>query len=117
MTERPTERDLELDAIDDDFKKAVGGFTTILHTYGIAPVETFEKAHAMASQGLVKARRARLAMIALLDALAVLMLLVGPVYAGSMHAKLHRHHHDPRWCVRNWWYDAPEKYWILCKDK
>ena len=124
MTERPTERDLELDAIDDDFKKAVGGFTTVLHTYGIPPVETFEKAHAMASQGLAKARRARLAMIAMLDTVAIVLLLCGPVYAdnnpfsGARSIKVSmRHVRHPKWCVRHWNYDYDQKVPILCKDK
>jgi hypothetical protein len=127
LTDRPTERDLELDAIDDDFKKAVGGFATILHTYGISPLDTFEKAHAMASQGLVKARRARLAMIAMLDTLVIVLLIASPVYADnspfsgarSVNVSMHRAHrvHHPKWCVRNWNYDYDQKVPIRCKDR
>ena len=58
MADRPEERDLMLDAIDDAFKQAVTQFTKDAAT---------GSTQAFVTIGLEKARKARRQMIALLD--------------------------------------------------
>lgn len=60
MTERPTERDLELDAIDSAFKEAITQFTKDYATMPQAGIPDRDK---FIRDGIARVRTARLAMI------------------------------------------------------
>jgi hypothetical protein len=67
MTDRPTERDLELDAIDDAFKQAITQFTKDYAAAGDAPRAGIPNIDNFIRDGIARVRAARLAMIAKLD--------------------------------------------------
>jgi hypothetical protein len=66
MVDRPTEKDIALDGIDDAFKLACGQVFRDLETYapgaGIGP-KTFEEAKELARKVLIEARAKRSAAI------------------------------------------------------
>lgn len=70
MTERPSERDLALDAIDEAFKTACGGMYRDLQTYapgtGVGP-KTFDEAKVLARGIFNDARAKRAAAIAIVN--------------------------------------------------
>ena len=70
MTDRPTERDLELDAIDEAFKVAIGGMYRDLQTYspavGVGPKNP-EEAKKLALDVLSNARKQRTVAIAIIS--------------------------------------------------
>ena len=67
MTERPAQREIELDAIDDAFKRSIAQAYVDLTTYGVAPIRTFDDARNQAAKTVMLARRTRAAAIALVE--------------------------------------------------
>lgn len=59
MTDRSSERDLELDAIDEAFKRSIAQAYVDLNTYGVEPIKTFEDAQHQARITVGLARIAR----------------------------------------------------------
>jgi hypothetical protein len=70
MTERPSQRDLELDAIDEAHATAIHGMCSALTTYaksvGVGP-QTFEDAEKLCRGILADARKKRAAAISLVS--------------------------------------------------
>lgn len=70
MTDRPMQLDLELDAIDEAFKVAIGGMYRDLQTYspavGVGP-KTVDEAKKLARDVLKNARAQRAEAIALIN--------------------------------------------------
>lgn len=67
MTDRPTEHDLALDAIDDQFKAQIAQMMRDLGAYGVPPVKTFEDAQKLAREVWQNARTQRNAAIAIIS--------------------------------------------------
>jgi hypothetical protein len=64
MTDRPTERDLELDAIDDVFKQAITQFAKDFAQWEGKPQAGIPDPNKFVMDGIARVRAARLAMIA-----------------------------------------------------